>query len=433
MIFSDKDFQHFSSWLDLDINSITWEGRSSESFFKFWKSLFKEEITPIEMAQRFDFARKLVKSGPLISWLTWLYEKFLVYVFITFDVSVRELALNFGLEEKYLSIVLRDHLIKVFPLFEDLINERFMISNVRSENLFLKYSDISPIMGDEAQKKGSFEEEVFTKIEVTLYPEWSNLVKELSKDIIALKIDFEKLKKKGSFKNQLRFVQEVILLLLLLSVVVFSLKNANHWYENYLVNKITLFEPNFFWLDKSLTYQEQDLLAKDQIDLSNKELEDLERIEAQKVFNDEISETRYDPESDVVVLDSIEDVPKSFLDAETEQSLYEENKKGGYRDSSYASSKLKAYRIMMTSVAPEDMKNKILPLLEKFGVSQVDNVKPGTEIPGGIYFNLFVPSNNLKEFMSKVSEFGEATIFESRSQGRDAPGKNRVFIWVKSI
>lgn len=433
MIFSDKDFQNFKTWLELDINSITWEGRSADSFFKFWKSLFKEEITPAEMAQRFDFARKLVKSGPLISWLTWLYEKFLVFIFINFDVSVRELALNFGLEEKYLSIVLRDHFIKVHPLYEDIINERFMISNVRSENLFIKYSDITPIVGLQAQAKGSFEEEVFTKIEVTLYPEWSTLVKELGKDISSLKIDFEKLQKKGSFRNQVRFFQEVILLLMVLSVFVYSLKNVNRWYENYLVDKITLFEPNFFWLDKSLTYQEQDLLARDQIDLSNKELEDLERIEAQKVFNDEISETRYDPESDVVVLDSIEDVPKSFLDAETEQSSYEENKKGGYRDSSYASSKYKAYRIMMTSVAPGEMKDRILPLLDQFGISQVDNVKPGTEIPGGIYFNLFVPANNLKEFMSKVNEFGEATIFESRTQGRDAPGKNRVFIWVKSI
>src|SRR5690606_23759668 len=109
----DKDFQIFKTWLDLDINSITWEGRSSESFAKFWKSLFKEEVSAQEMAQRFEFSRKMVKSGPLISWLTWLYEKLLVYVFLHFDVSVRELALNFELDEKYLSIVLRNHLIQV--------------------------------------------------------------------------------------------------------------------------------------------------------------------------------------------------------------------------------------------------------------------------------------------------------------------------------
>jgi hypothetical protein len=248
-----------------------------------------------------------------------------------------------------------------------------------------------------------------------------------------LKVDFDHFKKRAAFKRQVRFLQEVLLLLLILSVIVFALKNTNKWYEDYLVNKITLFEPNFFWLDKSLTYQEQDLLAKQQIDLSNKELEELERIEAQQVFTDEKSESRFDPESDVVVLNSVKDVPKSFGEAETEQSEYEENKKGGYRDSSYASSNKKAYRIMMASVEPTTLKDKILPLMQRYGINQVDNVKPGKEIPGGLYFNLMVPSKNLKDFMTRVSALTDATIFESHSQGGDMVGKNRVFIWIKSI
>ncbi len=197
------------------------------------------------------------------------------------------------------------------------------------------------------------------------------------------------------------------------------------------MNKITLFEPNFFWLDKSLTYQEQDLLARQSIDLSNKELDELEKIEAQQVFADEKLGSRFDPESDVVVLDSVEDVPKTFGEAETEQSEYEENKKGGYRDAQ--SGNKKAYRILMASVEPTLIKTQILPLIERYGIAQVDNVKPGTQIPGGLYFNLNVPSKNLKDFMTKVSTFAEATIFESRSEGGDVAGKNRVFIWVKSI
>jgi hypothetical protein len=44
-----------------------------------------------------------------------------------------------------------------------------------------------------------------------------------------------------------------------------------------------------------------------------------------------------------------------------------------------------------------------------------------------------VPSKNLKDFMTKVSTYAEATIFESRSEGGDIAGKNRVFIWVKGI
>lgn len=433
MKLQQTDFDQFKTWLDLDINSIAWEGRYADSFSGFWTSFFKDDIGPRELGERFDYAKKIAKSGPLISWLSWLYEKFIVYCFIHRGLSVREISLLFDVQERFVATLLRDHFIKVSPVHEDFINEKFQISNVHSENLFLKYSDIESYLGDEPRKKGTFDDDILANMEVTLYPDWPNLVKELRKDILSLKMDFETLKRRASFKKQVKFIQEVILLLLILSLVVFALKNTNKWYEEYLVNKITLFEPNFFWLDKTLSYQEQDLLAKQQIDLSNKELEELERLEAQSLFTEVRSETRYDPESDVVVLDSVEDVPKTFSEAETEQSQFEENKKGGYRDSSYASSNKKAYRILMASVDPATIREQILPLMEKFGISQVDNVKPGTQIPGGLYFNLRVPSKNLKDFMTKVSTFAEATIFESRSQGGDVAGKNRVFIWIKGI
>jgi len=79
------------------------------------------------------------------------------------------------------------------------------------------------------------------------------------------------------------------------------------------------------------------------------------------------------------------------------------------------------------------VKERILPLLTKHKITQADNVKPGTLIPGGLYFNLHVPTKSLKDFMSKVSSLGDATIFESRAQGEDEAGKNKVFIWIKSI
>jgi hypothetical protein len=433
MVFLKKDFENFKTWLDIDINSIAWEGRFTDSFSGFWDSFFKDKVEPLELSQRFDYAKKIAKSGPLISWLNWLFEKFIVYCFISRSLSVREISMIFNMPERYLSTILRDHLIKVHPTYEDFINDKFQISNVSSKNIFLRFDDIIPTLGDSAKLKGTFEDDILAHMEVTLYPDWPNLVKELRKDILSLKLDFEKLQTKLAFKKQLRFIQEVIFLLIILSLVIFALKNSNKWYEDYLVNKITLFEPNFFWLDKSLSYQEQDLLARQQIDLSNKELEELEKIEAQTVFAEEKLNSRYDPESDVVVLGSVEDVPKSFVEAETEQSAYEENKKGGYRDSSYSTSNKKAYRILMSSVEPLILKERILPLLTKHKITQADNVKPGTLIPGGLYFNLQVPTKSLKDFMSKVSSLGDATIFESRAQGEDVAGKNKVFIWIKSI
>jgi len=433
MIFLKSDFERFKSWLDIDINSIGWEGKYADSFGYFWDSFFRDNVDPTEITQRFVLAKKIAKSGPLISWLNWLYEKFLIYVFLDKDTSVRELALKFDIEERSIATILRDHFCKAHPMFEDFISDSFQISNVRSKNIFLKFSDIQKIIGGDAKIKGTFEDDILASMEVTIYPDWPNLVKELRKDVLSLNLDFHKLKKKISYKKQLRFFQEIIFLLLILSLIIFALKNSNKWYEDYLINKITLFEPNFFWLDKSLSYQEQDLLAKQQIELSNKELEELEKIEAQAVFSEEKTNTRFDPESDVVVLGSAQEVPRSFISAETEQSDYEENKKGGYRDNSSGQSNKKAYRILMASVEPLSLKEKILPLIKKLNVSQADNVKPGTLIPGGLYFNLQVPSKGLKEFITKVSSLGEATIFESRSVGGELMGKNKVFIWIKSI
>ena len=42
MILNKTDFEKFKTWLDLDINSIAWEGRYAESFSEFWHSFFKE-------------------------------------------------------------------------------------------------------------------------------------------------------------------------------------------------------------------------------------------------------------------------------------------------------------------------------------------------------------------------------------------------------
>ena len=89
---------------------------------------------------------------------------------------------------------------------------------------------------------------------------------------------------------------------------------------------------------------------------------------------------------------------------------------------------------MMTSISPEETKIQLVKVLKKYNVEQVDNVRPGTKIPGGMYFNLFVPRFVIKEFLSKVSSFEkEATILESKTVFGGKKGMDRVFIWIKSI
>src|SRR5690606_30711065 len=127
MILEQNQFRAFKEWLDLDVNSIAWEGRFADSFGAFWESFFKDQIKPRELGERFNYAKRIAKSGPLISWLSWLYDKYLVFAFIHLDLSVREISLFFDIAERDVATIIRDHLIKVHPTYEDFINESFQI------------------------------------------------------------------------------------------------------------------------------------------------------------------------------------------------------------------------------------------------------------------------------------------------------------------
>ena len=78
-------------------------------------------------------------------------------------------------------------------------------------------------------------------------------------------------------------------------------------------------------------------------------------------------------------------------------------------------------------------KKKLDNLLSKYQVTQVDNVKPGMYVPGGLYYNIFVPKKFLKEFLAQVMETEEATLYETRTKIKNPPGKGRVFIWIKGL
>jgi hypothetical protein len=134
-----------------------------------------------------------------------------------------------------------------------------------------------------------------------------------------------------------------------------------------------------------------------------------------------------------VTLTSWDSLPKDFDVAALEQSGYEEDLKGGgYRDTRYGHTKV--YRVMMKSVDTEESKDKLVSLMDKYEVTRVDNVVPGKAVPGGVYYNLYVPRKYLKEFMAQVMDVDDSVLYESRTRtARNPPGMNKVFIWIKNI
>lgn len=420
----------FSQWLNLNLSSIAWEGKHRSSFDEFWAAIFTESKDAKEAIERLDFAKKISKTGPLHSWLSWLQDRFVIFCFAESDLPLNQFCLETKINESWLAFILRDYFVSIDPDRLDDINELFDLGNLLSTARERKFTDFAQPFGLKDLPRFGDEEDMMLSLEVTLFPQWLAIIKELKKDIYQLRFDWIKFKRTLSLKKQFRFVREVGMLLIVASVVIVGMKFANSWYEQYIVKRIKLLEPTFFGLDLTMLYRPEDSGNKN-LELSNEEIEKLEKIESAKSF-EEIKDVRFDPESDEVVLTSVDEIP-AFSIGEGEKSAYEESSKGGYRDAGVGIGKNKAYRVLLASVNLGEMKTKIMPLLAKHKINPLGNVQPGTSIPGGLYFNLLVPSNELKNFVGTVSGFGDATIFESNARERTPPGTNRVFIWIKSI
>lgn len=429
-VITKEDQQIFKEWLELDLVSISWEGRFLTDFNDFWASLFKNDNSAEKQFKDLEYVISQISEGPMISWFRWIREKFICFLFIYKSLSINELSSLSGLDLSDVSLYLRIFFVERFPHLEERINDFFSNGNIIKQNnscdtLFIELKEDLSI---ESDLRGKANSDILNNLEITLYAEWNKLKASLPSSSNEKKETYKK--QKSRTYTYLKFARDLILLFVLGAIFILLVKLGNNYYEGHLVKKISLLESNFFWLDRNLTFNQDSLVSNNEIEIDQNELEKLEQLESKAIFDDQKIESRFEVESDVV-LTSVDSLPKDFNDVEFEKSNYEEFKKGGFRNMRYG--RRKAYRVMMTSVQPKLTKKQIIKYLKDFGVKQVDNVKPGTEIPGGMYFNLYVPIRNLKSFLLKVSSVQESTILESKTILGGPKGTSRVFIWVKSI
>src|SRR5690606_31934540 len=105
---------------------------------------------------------------------------------------------------------------------------------------------------------GSHEDDVMPAMEVTLYEEWGRFLKKMESDFFHPEFDFNRIKKNASFEKQLKFAKEVAILLVVGALSVYGIQQVNKIYETYLVDKIAVYEPQFKWLDRTLTFKSVD-------------------------------------------------------------------------------------------------------------------------------------------------------------------------------
>ena len=137
---------------------------------------------------------------------------------------------------------------------------------------------------------------------------------------------------------------------------------------------------------------------------------------------------------DYVRLTSFENIPKDLDEADKEPSQYEGDAESpnGYRETKNGTTKI--YRVMMVSTNTYAARDKINQLIAKYKAQAVGDSVPGQNVPGGVYYNNYVPRKDIKDFMSETMKVDQAKLFESNTSNvKNIPGKTRVFIMVKSI
>ncbi|MBT3981331.1 MAG: hypothetical protein HOE90_08250 [Bacteriovoracaceae bacterium] len=427
--FSKEDIKDFKNWLNLNWEGVTWYGKFEGEFNTFWDATFAADIKLNEIVRRIDYIKSLIKSGPLTAWFDWLKHKCVCYTFIFKSISILDLSRFSGIDEDEIGLLLRDAFVDILPQHEDYLNEKFHIGTIISENIYLNMDEIKEDLNLGDYFRGSSSDEIMVSLEVTLYEEWNKIIRHIENEFREDSPDLKKYKRKLNARKQFRVVQDFVILSIIGVLLISGVKFINKYYEKHLSDKISIFEPDFLWLDKTLTFKERTELASESTE-DIKKLEDIENAESLGFGDAPIEEERYETESEVSVT-SWDELPRDLEASGFEQSEYEEVKKGGIRDSSYGNRKV--YRVMVKSIDPDAATVKLKNLLEEYHVGQVDNVKPGTNVPGGVYYNLYVPIENMREFLAEVEYVDDSMVFESRTRWRNPPGKNRVFIWLKKI
>lgn len=426
---SKEDFDEFRVWLNLNLEAVTWQGRYQKEFDDFWTIFFNDVLSLDELSERFDYALQIANIGPLSSWFNWLRNKLLCYVFLNNDISIIDLARHAKCGPNELATMLRGFFLDHFPHLDDQLSECFQLGNVTNSSARLTFKRLQERFALAQIKRGSHEDEIMTSMEVTLYDEWGFFVRKMRKEVKSEKFDIHKIKKRLTFEKQFKFFKEVVILAIVGGLLVLAIRHGNQVYEKFLVDKISIYEPQFQWLDKTLTFKSNDESSVEDFALDIGDIEEMVDVAGDFGIVDE--EERFDTESEVV-LTSWDSLPRDFSVASLEVSSFEELENRGYRDTRYGSTKV--YRVLMKTVDALDVRDKLDTLLRNYQVTQVDNVRPGQHVPGGIYYNLYVPMNRLKEFIAQVMEVDESILYESRTRaGRNPPGQNKVFIWVKTI
>ncbi len=411
-ILNSEDFIHFKKWIGPYCSP---EGKYSKEFEEFWSLFFKGGQSLSSILEKF---KRVKTSGTISTWFSFMSTKLICYSFVYKEMSIGDLSKETGFPISKVATILRNFFVETFPYLENYFNEVFHLNRKRKDLLFQdlvdekKFSKNFPGVQDEDIMKG---------LDVASLHDWPILVKRYKRKYLPQHSLTKKLAPRNFLKKNSKIFIEVFFLVIGGIILIKGTALINKWYERKLAEKINIFEIQGPKIKNDLSIGKDTAEAPIRADAPVQNLDEI-------VKNEEKEESAFNEESDVV-LTSWKTLPKDFAVTNNDKSDYEEETNTAARD--ITSGNKKVYRVIMESISPGKTKTEIDNLLLKYKGTQVDSVKPGTYVPGGLYYNVLIPQEKIKEFLYNVMNTDESTLYETRTRLENPPGKGRVFIWIK--
>lgn len=416
--FTKEDFIHFKNWIG---PFSVQDGKYAKEFEEFWELFFQEGETLSSLMEKINSVKT---TGTLSSWFSFLRVKMICYSFVFKDMSLVEIAKESGYTPSKVATVLRNFFLETFPYLEIYFNEVFHLGRKRKD---LSFSDLVKEKKFSKNFPGVQDEDIMKTLDVVSLHDWPNILKRYKRKYHPTNSISKRLSPKIYFKKNSRVFVELFILIIVGVFLIKGIAKINKWYERKLAEKINIFEIQSPKIKNDLSIGKESLETMD--DNSPTPTQNLDEIVKEEI-EEKPGLNAFETESEVI-LTSWKALPKDFKEVNLEQSDYEEETNTAARD--ITSGNRKIYRVLMESVSPAKAKTELDNLLVKYKGTQVDSVKPGTYVPGGLYYNVLVPEENLKEFLHQVMNTDEATLYETRTRLTNPPGKGRVFIWIKAF
>ncbi|HRK02742.1 MAG TPA: hypothetical protein PLH57_08765 [Oligoflexia bacterium] len=185
-----------------------------------------------------------------------------------------------------------------------------------------------------------------------------------------------------------------------------------------------------YWLEKRFDLYSITEVASN---LSSELVDVAQTISEEKPSESEIYGPADPPTTDslAVVARTRKELPSSKPTQE-KIAIQAETEFGGGESLATASSKI--FRVFLKTDSPESLSENVLQILSKVEHKAADDAIPlGSQIPGGVLIDVYVPVKNYTSIINEVTKLGDSKLIITSAKGKLVPGKARIRIWIQRI